>query len=149
MQRTKKTEENKIKTRKQIKKGISKCCCRRQSIWLLIAPLSHRYCYDVFLLLLRCCTAIAPLSFRCRSTAVAPFSRCWRISLAPALIHCRSADVAPAVTMQSHRYRTAISPLLLCCCRSCCCYAVTPLSHRYRSVVTPLLNRCRSGPERV
>ena len=39
----KKPDEKKIKTRQQIKKGISKRCCRRQSTWLVIAPLSHRY----------------------------------------------------------------------------------------------------------
>ena len=113
-----KTEENKIKTRQQIKKGRSKRCCRHQSTWLIIAPLSYRYRSAVALLSLRCRTAITPLSFRCRYAAVAPLLRCCRTAIAPLLLYCRSAAVAPAVATLSHRYRTAIAPLSLRCCRS-------------------------------
>ena len=137
-----KTEENKIKTRQKIKKGRSKRCCRRQSTWLIIAPLSHRYRYDVALLSLLCCTAIALLSFRCGSAVVAPLSRCYLTAITPVLLHCRSADVAPAVATQSHRYRTVIASLLLRCCRSCCCYAVSPA---IASAVAPLSLRCRTA----
>ena len=64
----KKTEEKNIKTRHQIKKGRSKRRCRRQSTWIVIAPLLHRY-----------------------RSAVAPFSLCCRTSVAPLSYHCRTA----------------------------------------------------------
>ena len=160
MQRTKKPEENKIKTRQQIRKVRSKRCCCRQSTWLIIAPMLHRYCSAVAPLSLRCrsvvnqlshryCTAIVPLSLRGRSAAVALLSRCCRTAIALVLLHCRSPAVAPDVATQSHRYCTAIAPLSLRCCCSCCCYVVAPLLYQYRSVVLPLLKRCRSSPEKV
>ena len=124
MQQTKKAEENKIKTRQQIKKGKSKSCCRRQSTWLIIAPLSHRYHSAVTLLSLRCSSIVARLSHRYH-TAIVPLSRCC----------CRSV-----VALLSQRYCTAITPLSLRCCCSCCLYAVTPLLHRYRAAVAPLLS---------
>ena len=126
----KKTERKNIKTRQQIKKGRLKRCCRRQSTWLIITLLSHRYCYAVALLSLCCRTAIALLLFRCRSAAVA---------------------------LLSHHYCTGINPLLVRCCRSCCRYAVAPLFHRYHDTVAPAIApavaplslllslRCRSG----
>ena len=149
MQRTKKTGRKNIKTRQQIKKGISKRCCCRQSTWLIIAPLSHHYCsaiaplllrcisavaplshtyrYTVAPLSLRCCTAIAPLLLCCCSAAVALLSRRCCTTIAPISLHCRTAAVTPAVATQSHRYCTAIAPLSLrChCCRSCCCNGIT------------------------
>ena len=151
--RERKTGRKKDKKRQQIKKGKSKRCCRCQSTWLIIAPLSHRYRSAVAPLSLHCCsvvallshryrTAIALLSFRCRSATVAPLSRFCRTAIAPVLLHCRSNDVAPAVATQLHRYCTAIAPLLLRCCRSCCRYAVA-LS--IASVVAPLSRRCRTA----
>ena len=169
MQRTKKTEENKIKTRQQIKKGRSKRCCRRQPTWLIIAPLSYRYR-----------SAIAPLSHRHRYIVTQLSLRCGTAIALPSF-RCRSAAVAPAVALLSHRYHTGMDPLSLCCFRSCRRYAVapllsllmllrsrtaiTPLSlhcrsaavtvsvtthlHCYRSVFAPLSDRYRSGPERV
>ena len=92
---------------------------------------------------LRCCTDIAPLSFRCRNAAVAtPLSRCFCTAIALLLFHCCSAAVAPAVATQSHRYCTAIVPLSLCCCHSCCRYAVTPQSLRSHTAIAPLSHRC-------
>ena len=161
MQRMKKPEENKIKTRQQIKKVKSKRCCRRQSTWLIIAPLSHRYHPAVAPLSLRCCSFVALMSHRYRS------------SVAPPPFLCRSAAVAPplslrccaAVALLSHRYRSTVAPMLslmlllrsrtanatlLGHCRSAAVApSVTTQLHRYCSVVAPLLNRCRSGPERI
>ena len=51
-----------------------------------VAPLSHCYRYAVALLLPRCCTAIAPLPFRCRDTAFAPLLRCCKESCCLVLI---------------------------------------------------------------
>ena len=67
-----KPEEKNIKTRLQIKKGKSKCCCRHQTTWLIIAPLSPRCRTAIATLSLRICSAVAPLSFCCCSAAVAP-----------------------------------------------------------------------------
>ena len=144
MQQTKKTEENNIKTRQQIKKGRSKRCCRRQSTWLIIALLSYGYRSAVALLSLHCRTAVAPpLSLCCRAS-VAPLSHRYCSTIAPLLSHllllrsctaiapiswhCRSAAVAPAVATQS---------LLLS----------HPLSLCFHAIVEPLLLRyhfCRS-----
>ena len=124
MQRTKELEENNIKTRQQIRKIKSKCCCRRQSTWLIIAPLLHRYR-----------SAVAPLSLRCRSV-VAPLSHRYRTAIVPLLL-CRYRSV---VALLLHRYCTGIAPLSLRCCRSFCRYAVAPLSHRYHATVAPLLS---------
>ena len=158
MQRTKKTEEKNIKTRQHIKKGRSKHCCRRQSTWLVIAPLSHCYCYAFAPLLLHCRTAIVPLLLRrCRSvvapmlhgycTGISPLSlrccrSCCRYAVAPLLRHCCSAAVDPAVATQSHRYHTAFAPLSLCWCCSCCRYAVAPA---IASAVDPFSRRCRTA----
>ena len=137
MQRTKKPEENKIKTRQQIKKGKSKRFCR-QSTWLIIALLSHRYRYAVALLSLCCRTDIASLSFRCRSAAVSPLSRRCCTAIALLSLHCCSASVTPAVATQS---LLILTPLLLRC-RA----VVAQLSHRYCSAIAllSLLSlRCR------
>ena len=115
----KKTEENKIKTRQQIKKGRSKRCCRCQSTWLIIAPLSHCYRSAVAPLLhhyrssvspplsLRCCAAVAPLSHRYCSTValllLLLLSLRSRTTIALLSRHCRSAAVAAAVATQSLR----------------------------------------------
>ena len=126
MQRTKKPEVNKIKTRQQIKKGKSKLCCRPQSTWLIIAllshryctaiaPLSHQYCYAVALLLLLCRTAIAPVSLHCCSCCR---SYC-RYAFAPLSLCCRAV-----VERLSLRPREGIKNSIL----KCCCYTVTPLS---------------------
>ena len=127
----KKPEENNIKTRQQIKKERSKRCCRCQSTWIIIDPLSHRYrsdvatlslrCrtavapllhhyhYAVALLLLRCRTTIAPLSFCCHSSAVALLLRRGRTDIAPiSHRYCSAAD-APAIATKSHRYHTDIT----------------------------------------
>ena len=125
MHRTKKTEENNIKTRQKIKKGRSKRCCRLQSTWLIIAPLLHRYRSVVYMLLHRCRTAVTPLSLRCCSV------------------------VAPLL----HRYHTAIATLSLRYYCSCCRYTVAPaiasnvalLSRRCCTAVAPLSLRCRSA----
>ena len=119
MQRTKKLEENKIKTREQNKGIKSKRCCRRQFTWFIIALLSNRYC-----------SAVAPISLRCHSV-VAPLSQRYRTATVPlSLRRCCSI-----VALLSHRYHTGIPPLSLRCYRSCCRYAVAPLLHRCRAVV--------------
>ena len=129
MQRTKKTEEKKIKTRQQIKEGRSKRCCRRQFTWLIIALLSHRYC-----------SAVTPLSLHFHSV-VAPLLHGYRTTIVPlSLRRCLSV-----VTLLSHRYHTGIAPMSLRCCRSCCRYTVAPLSLRCRTVVEPLSLRLREG----
>ena len=91
MQRTKKIEEKKIKTREQ-NKG-------RKNKTLLSSPIHlahHRSA--VAPLLLRCCTAISMLSLCCRS-AVAPLSHRYRSAVAP-----------PLSLLLSLRSRTAIAP---------------------------------------
>ena len=156
MQRTKNLEENKIKTRQQIKKGKSKRCCRLQSTWIIIALLLHRYCsavtqlslrcrsvvallshryrYAVDLLSLRCRTAIAPLLFRCCSATVSPLLRCCRTAIAPVSLHCCSSDVAPAVDAMLHRYHTTVAPMLSLL-----------LSLRSRTAIAPLSRHCHSA----
>ena len=119
-----KPEEKKNKTRQQIKKGRSELCCRCQSTWLIIAPLSQRYRSDVAPLLLSCRSVDALLSHRYCTTIV------------PLLLHC----CCSVVTLLLHRYHTAIPPLSLRCCRSCCRYAVAPLSFHYRATLNPLLS---------
>ena len=176
MQRTKKLEENKIKTREQ-NKG-------RKIKTLLSSPIHlahHRSTVEPILLC--CCTHIATLSLCCRST-VAPLSHRYRSAVAtPLLLRCR-AGVTPLL----HRYCSTVAPLLLLLlsirshtaiapvpnhCRyttvapwSRCCYtdftpvslhcgsaavapAVATQSHHYRTVVEPLSNCNRSSPERV
>ena len=146
MQRTKKLEENKIKTRQQ-NKG-------RKIKTLLLSPIHlahHRSA--VALISLRCCTAdvapavatqshryhttVAPLLsllllLRSR-TSISPLSHRYPTDIAPLLRHCRSAAVAPAVATQSIRSRTAIAPLSLRC----------------RAVVEPLLLRPREGIKKI
>ena len=113
--------------------GSSSLYCRT-----VIDPLSHRYFYVLPLLLLRCCTTIVPLSFRCRYATVAPLSRWCHTAIAPVSLHSRSAAVTPAVNTQSHRYRTGIAPLSLRHCRS----VVALLSRRYCTSIAPMLLRC-------
>ena len=161
MQRTKKLEENKIKT---MHKGS-----KIKTLLSLPIHLSHhRSTVKPLLLLCRtniatlslcCCSAVAPLSHRYRSAVTTPLLLRCRAAVTPLLHRYRYAAVAPAVNTQSHRYRTSIAPLSPRCYRSCCLYAVTPLSHRYCSTVAPLLllllllrnppvsNRCRAVVE--
>ena len=129
MQRTKKLEENKIKTREKNKGRKSKRCCRCQFTWLIIALLSNRYRSTVAPISLRCHSVVAPLSQRYR-TATFPLS----------LRRCCSV-----FALLSHRYHTCIPPLSLRCCRSCCRYAVAPLLHRRRYVVEQQPLRPREG----
>ena len=129
MQRTKKTGRKEDKKGSKTKEGKSKRCCRRQSTWLIIALLSNRYHSAVTLILIRCCSVVAPLSQRYRTATVPLLLR-----------HCRSV-----VALLSHCYCTGIAPLSLRCCRSCCFYAVAPLSHRCRAVVEPRPLRPREG----
>ena len=129
MQRTKKLEENKIKTREQNKGRKPKRCCRRQFTWLIIALLSN--CYR---------SAIAPISLRSHSV-VAPLSQRYRTTTFPlSLRRCCSV-----FALLSHRYYTGIPPLSLRCCRSCCRYAVAPLLHCCRAIVKPQPLRPREG----
>ena len=118
MQRTKKLEENKIKTRELNKGKKSKRCCHRQFTWLIIAllsnryrsaiaPMSPQYRYAVILLLLRCHNAITPLLFCCRYAAVAPLSH----SCHTAITHWYPSTVALLLSLLlSLRSRTAIAP---------------------------------------
>ena len=120
-----KTEENKIKTRQQIKIGKSKRCCHCQSTWLIIALLLHR---------------CSPLSLRCRSV-VAPLSHRYCTDIVSlSLRRCHSV-----FALLSHRYRTAITPLSLRCFHSCCRYAVALLSLRCCTVVEPISLRHREN----
>ena len=129
MQRTKKLEENKIKTRDQNKGRKTKRCCRCQFTWLIITLLSNRYR-----------SAVAPISLHCHSL-VAPLAQRYRTPTVPLLLRCCCSVVA----ILSHRYHTGIPPLSLRCCRSFCRYAVAPLSHRCRAVVEPQPLRPREG----
>ena len=129
MQRTKKLEEKKIKTREKNKGRKSKRCCRRQFTWLIIALLSNRYRSAVAPILLRCHSVVAPLSQRYR-TATVPLS----------LRRCCSV-----VALLSHHYHTGIPPLLLRCYHSCCRYAVAPLLHLRRAIVKQQPLRPREG----
>ena len=140
MQRTKKPEEKKIKTRQKIKKGRSKRCCRCQSTWLVIAPMLHRFCSAVALLSLRCRTAIAMLSLYCPS-AVAPLLHRYRSAVAPPLsLHCCTA-VAPLL----HRYRTTVAPLLSLLLSLRSHTTISRLSLRCLTIVEPLSLRTREG----
>ena len=94
----KKREENKIKTRHQIKKGRSKRCCRRQSTCLIISLLSHRYC-----------SVVAPILLRYRSV-VAPLSHRYRTGIAPLLLRCCFPCCRYAVTPVSNRCRAVVKP---------------------------------------
>ena len=81
-----------------------------------VAPLSHCYCSAVTPpLSIRCRAAVALLSHQYCST-VAPLLSLLLLlrsctAIAPLLLHCRSTDAA--VATQSHRYCTAIAPLSL------------------------------------
>ena len=151
MQRTKKLEEKKIKTREQ-NKG-------RKIKTLLSSPihLAH-HCSTVKPLSLRCRTDIATLSLYCHS-AVATLSHRYCSAVAPQLSLCCRTAVAPL----SHRYRSTVAPILslLLLLRSltsitpklrhCCSAAVAPAvdtqSHRYRTSIAPLSLRCRAVVE--
>ena len=129
MQRTKKLEENKIKTREQNKGRKSNHCCRRQFTWLIVALLSNPYR-----------SAVAPISLRCHSV-VALLSQ--RYCTATVLLSLRRR--CSVVALLPHRYHTGIPPLSLRCCHSCCRYAVAPLLHRRHAVVKPQPLRPREG----
>ena len=152
MQRTKKLEENKIKTREQKKGRKIKTLLRRQSTWLIIDLLLNHYC-----------SAVAPISLRCRSV-VAPLSQRYCIATVSLSLRCCLSVVALlsqryctatvplslrrccyVVALLSHRYHIGIPPLLLRFCRSCCRYAVAPLSLRCQAVVEPQPLRPREG----
>ena len=65
-------KKNRLKQDGKTKKGRSKCWCSRQSTWLIIDPLSHRYCSAISTMSLCCCSTVTPpLLLRCRA-AVAP-----------------------------------------------------------------------------
>ena len=98
MQRTKKLDENKIKTREQNKGRKSKYCCRHQFTWLIIALLSNRYR-----------SAVAPISLRCRPVS-APLSLRYRTGIAPLSLCCFFSCCRYAVAPLSHRCRTAVAP---------------------------------------
>ena len=125
MQRTKKLEENKIKTRQQ-NKGRKIKTSLSSPIHLThhrsaVAPLSLHYRSAVAPILLRCCSVVAPLSHRyCTDTVPLSLRRCCSV-----------------VALLSHRYCTGIAPLLLRCCCSFCRYTVAPLSQCCLAVVEP------------
>ena len=129
MQRTKKLEENKIKTREQ-NKG-------RKIKTLLLSPIHLAHHRSTVEPLSLCCrTDIATLLLCCRSV-VAPLSHRYCSPVAtPLSLRCRAA-----VTPVLHRYCSTVAPLLSLCCR----YEVVPLSHRCRAVVEPRSIRPREG----
>ena len=129
MQRTKKLEENKIKTREQNKGRIIKT--------LLSSPIHlARHRSTVEPLSLRYCSAVAPISLRCHGVVAPLLQRYCTATIPLSLRRCRSV-----AALLSHRYHTGIAPLSLRCCR----YAFAPLSHRCRAVVEPRLLRTREG----
>ena len=129
MQRTRKLEENKIKTRDQ-NKG-------RKIKTFLSTPIHlahHRSTVEPRLL--RCRTDIATVSLGCIS-----LSQRYHTATVPLLLRrCRSG-----VALLSHSYRTGITTLSLRCYCSCCRYTVAPLSHRCRAVVEPRSIRTGEG----
>ena len=143
-----KKRKKKIKTRQQINKGKSKRCCRHQSTWLIIAPLSHRYCSTVALLSLICRSVVAPLSHQYRSAVAPSLSLCCRAVVAP-LSHRYCSTVAPLLllllSLSSHNAITPLSRHLLRCCRSCCRSSVTPLLLCCRTIFEPLSLRFREN----
>ena len=133
MQRTKKLEENKIKTR-ELNKG-------RKIKTLLSSPihLAH-HCSTVKPLSLRYRSAVTPIFLCCRSV-VAPLSHLYHTATVPLLL-CRCCSV---VALLSYSYCTGIAPLSLRCCHSCWRYAVALLSHRCCAVFEPQPFRPREG----
>ena len=137
MQRTKKTEENNIKTIQQIKKGTSNV------VVVANTPGSSS---------LRCCTAIAPLSLRfccsCCRYAVAPLSHRYRTNVAPLLsllllLRSRSCYCL--------RCRSIVAPLSNRCCSDIAYVALLPLlslllSQRYHCCYCSCCNS-RSSPK--
>ena len=127
MQRTKKPEENKIKTR-ELNKG-------RKIKTLLSSPIHlahHRSTVkplsDIAMMLLCCRSTVAPLlsllMLLCSCTAIAPLLlRCCRscccYAVAPLSHRCRAV-----VEPQPLRPREGINNTIL----NCCCSTVTPLS---------------------
>ena len=85
----------------------------------------------VDLLLLRCCSTIAPLSLCYRSAVAALSLHCCyaAASVTPAV----APAIASAVAPMSLRCRSAVAPLSLWCCS-----AIPPLSVCFRSVFAPL-----------
>ena len=118
MQRTKNWKKTGLKQGIKTKEGKSKRCCCRQSTWLIIALLSHRYR-----------SAIAPISLRYHSI-VAPLSHCYRTAIVPPL----SLRCPAAVVPLSYRYRSTVALLLS---------LLLPL--RSHTAITPVLLHCRSG----
>ena len=75
-------KKTRLKQGSKTKKVKSKRCFRRQSTWLIFAPLFHCYC-----------SAVAPISLRCRSV-VAPLSQHYCTATVPLLL-CRCRSVVP------------------------------------------------------
>ena len=132
MQRTKKLEENKIKTREQNKGRKSKRCCRCQFTWLIIALLSNCYRSNITPLSLRCCPNIATLSLCCRSAVTTLSHRYCSAVATPLLLHCR----AP-VTPISHRYPSTVAPLLSLLLLLRSCTAIAPPSRCCQTATAP------------
>ena len=129
MQRRKKLEEKKIKTREQNKGRKSKRCCRRQFTWLIIALLSNRYRSGIAPVLLGCRPDIATLSLCCRS-AVTTLSHRYCSAVATPLLLCCRAPVTPL----SHRYPYTVAPLLSLL-----------LSLRSYTAIAPPSRRCQTA----
>ena len=103
---------------------------------------------------LRCCSAVAPLSLRCRSTAVATDVVTQSLLLSPPF----SLRCCSTVTMMLLRCHSAVAPLLLSCCsavallpllsicsrscRFCCCYAITAAISPAVTPLSLLLSLC-------
>ena len=129
MQRTKNWKKKRLKQGSKTKEVKSKRCCHRQSTWLIIALLLHRYRSAIAPLLLRCCTYIATLSLWCRSDVAPLFHRYCSAVATQLLLRCRAA-----VTPLSHRYCSTVTPLLLLL-----------LSLRSRTAIAPLSCRCQTA----
>ena len=153
MQRMKKLEENKIKTREQ-NKGSKIKTLLSLPIHLAhhrstVEPLSLRCRTDIATLSLCCRSAVAPLSQRYCSAVATPLSLRCCAAFTLLLRRYRSTVALLLSLLLSLRSHTSIAPVSLHCCSSAVAPAVNTQSHRYRTVVTPLSNRDHSGPERV
>ena len=122
MKRTKKLEENKIKTREQ-NKG--------KKIKTLLSSTIHlaHHCSTVKPLSLRCRTDIATLLLCCRSAAATLSHRYCSAVATPMPLCCHTA-----VTPLSHRYRSTVASLLSLL-----------LALRSRTDIAPLLRRCQTA----
>ena len=138
MQRTKKLEENKIKTMHKGRKikmllSLPIHLAHHQST---VEPLSLCCCTDIATLSLCCCSSVAPLSHRYRSAVATPLSLRCRAAVTP-LLHRYRSTVAPLLSLLlSLRSHTAITPVSLHC-RSA---AVDPSVATQSTGIKPLLN---------